>query len=97
MAEIRLEIPDQDINDGTDLVLDLEKMHPGPDPRPSCPHAVFKENRLMGIPPHQQERAIFVTPRAIEAWNQGGHDGTMVCLDCVLDALKTYTDKEKNP
>jgi len=31
----------------------------------------------------------FTGPRAVVAYNEGGHNGTMVCLDCILEAAET--------
>jgi hypothetical protein len=28
----------------------------------------------------------FITPLVVLAWNQGGHDCTVVCVDCILEA-----------
>ncbi len=35
------------------------------------------------------ETRVFICPRVIIAFNEGGHDSTGICLDCILEAVKT--------
>ncbi len=34
----------------------------------------------------------FLTPMVVLAWNQGGHDCTVVCVDCIMEARETIAN-----
>ena len=57
---------------------------------PKCRHCVDtgEETRIRFWDKSTIVEQTWVCPRVVIATNQGGHDTTGVCLDCILDAVK---------
>lgn len=52
-------------------------------PSSPCPHAIS------AVQPNQiSYRPVFLLPRGIKAYNEGGHNSTLLCLDCLLETIK---------
>lgn len=54
-----------------------------------CPHSrvITKEDRINNK--HIISNHVYVCPRVVVAYNEGGHNSTAVCLDCIIEAAKT--------
>ena len=55
-----------------------------------CPHCseVFSETLPANQYHNERIDRYFICPRVVIAVNEGGHNSTGVCLDCILEAAK---------
>lgn len=60
-----------------------------------CPHAkCVRIEKITRADGSTVKRPVYVVPRAVIAWNEGGFNTTAVCADCVLAALSETDQKE---
>lgn len=57
-----------------------------------CPHCKETHRSSFDV---GHSYIVYVCPRCVKAINEGGHAATLVCLDCILDAVKELDRREK--